>query len=137
MGSPNNGPFSYVYGSTQLYTEALELKLDSNEIVSEFNFLNKEEAIKGLNKVRRELRIRFKRFIRKTGSKYNNFFIKEYKNGLVAIGATKPGNVPKSYAVYTQICYKDGTIRAAFKDTVDNKGNRVHRHVKYPIKEEE
>ena len=47
----------------------------------------------------------------------------------------QPGNVPGSYAEYVKILYKDGTIRAVFKDTVDNNGNKVHRHIKWPTKE--
>ena len=136
MGSPNSGPFSFISGSAKLYSEALEHSADESKIIKKQSFASKEDALKEFGNLKREIRSAFKSFVKKTSSKYINYSIKEYENGLVVMSATKPGDVPNSYAVYNKICYKDGTIRSMYKDTFDNRGNKVHRHIKYPKKEE-
>lgn len=91
--------------------------------------------MKSINKMDSTIRKEAKLFAKRTGSSYTNFRYEIYENGLHVLRATKPGDVPGSYAEYVKFLYKDGTIRAVFKDTVDNKGNKVHRHIKWPTKE--
>lgn len=135
MGSPNNGPFSYVSGSLQLYAEALNYHRDLSKIISSESHSNKNIFIKNINKIPVTTRNEVKKFIKRTSSKYKDFKYEIYSNGLHVISAINPGKVLNSYAIYTKILYKDGTIRASFKDTVDNTGRNIHRHIKYPMKE--
>ena len=135
MGSPNNGPFSYISGSLQLYAEALNYHADSSLLIKSEVNSSKSDFVESINKMDSPIKKEAKLFAKRTGSSYTNFRYEIYENGLHVLRATKPGDVPGSYAEYIKFLYKDGTIRAVFKDTVDNKGNKVHRHIKWPTKE--
>lgn len=135
MGAPNNGPFSYISGSLQLYTEALNFKSNNSELKTHSTFINRSDFINSISKMDSTIQYQAKSFAKRTTSSYKDFRYEVYSNGLHVFKATKPGNVPGSYAEYVKILYKDGTIRAVYKDTIDNHGHNVHRHIKWPAKE--
>lgn len=135
MGAPNNGPFSYVSGSLQLFIEALNFHSNNSEIQSQVTFKNRSDFINSISKMDSTIQFQAKRFAKRTTSSYKDFKYEIYSNGLHILKATKPGNVPGSYAEYVKILFKDGTIRAVYKDTTDNHGHSVHRHIKWPAKE--
>lgn len=135
MGAPNNGPFNYVSGSLQLYTEALNYHANESAITHSENHSSKNSFSESIKNMPSTIQYEAKRFAKRTGSSYTNFNYEIHENGLHILRATKPGDVPGSYAEYVKYLYKDGTIRAVYKDTTDNKGQKVHRHIKWPIKE--
>lgn len=135
MGSPNSGPFSYISGSLQLYTEALNFASGSSKLVRSDHANSKSDFYSVINKMEPSIKSQALRFMKKTSSSYKNFKYDIYENGLHTISAIKPGNVPGSYAEYVKIMYEDGTIRAMYKDTYVSEGTRLHRHIKWPMKE--
>ena len=135
MGSPNNGPFHYMTGSTQNYTTQLDEIAKSSPITTTRSYNTRNEFIDSINNLDGTIQPQAKSFAKRTGSAYQNFNYTEHENGLRVLKATKPGNVPGSRAEYIKVLFKDGTIRAVYKDTYDNKGNYVGRHVKWPKEE--
>ena len=135
MGSPNNGPFNYISGSLQLYTEALNYYANESNIVYSEHHSSKSQFVKSIMDMPSTIQYEAKKFQKRTGSSYTNFVYEIHENGLHVFRAIKPGDVPGSYAEYVKFLYKDGTIRAVYKDTTDNKGQNIHRHIKWPIKE--
>ncbi len=135
MGAPNDGPFSYVSGSLELYAEALNYHMNDSSTVFLETFKSKNDFCKAIEKIPSTIQNEARKFAKRTSSAYEKFQYRVHKNGLHVFMATKPGYVPNSYAEYVKIVYKDGTIRAFYKDTIDNKGRKVHRHIKWPAKE--
>jgi len=135
MGSPNNGPFSYVSGSLQLYTEALNYHIDSSPVIENNIFNSKDDFNEAITNMPSTIKFEARKFVKRTSSSYLGFTLRIHQNGLYVLQSTKPGDVPGSYAQYVKILYEDGTIRAVYKDTIDNKGKNIHRHIKWPAKE--
>lgn len=135
MGSQNKGPFEYVSGSLQLYAEALNYHTGESSSVHLEVHKTKSDFSNSISKMPSTIQYEAKKFEKRTSSSYTNFRYEIYENGLHVLKATKPGDVPGSYAEYVKFIYKDGTIRAVYKDTIDNKGKNIHRHVKWPMKE--
>ncbi|WP_229390883.1 DUF2341 domain-containing protein [Methanosarcina sp. DH2] len=61
---------------------------------------------------------------------YTNFIIKSGGDGSYLVTATKPGNVPGSYAVYYKEISSEGITTKVWKETFDPKGNLVHNKIK-------
>ena len=137
MGSPNKTNYNYEKGNIEQYVENLEKAINTQAIVHEDNYSSKNDFKLNIGKYDLKIQDSIKKYVHRTSKTYTDFKIIQYDNGLIKISSKKPGNVPNSYAIYNQILYKDGIIRTKYKDTYDNNGNFVHRHIKWPISEKE
>jgi RHS repeat-associated protein len=61
---------------------------------------------------------------------YTDFTIKSVNDRSYLVTATKPGNVPGSYAIYYKEISSEGVTTKVWKETFDPKGNLVHNKIK-------